>query len=165
VAPEREGGAEAAVVSIRKYTSADLAAVLSICRQSPEAAQWSEKGFGQAASSGQLILIAQVATDVSAGARICGFLVARVVAGEAELLNMAVDSAHRRKVLGSKLLAAAAKEAEALQVSRMYLEVRESNQAAISFYERHGFHKNGERAGYYENPTENAVLMEKKLTG
>ena len=40
-------------------------------------------------------------------------------------------AADRRKGLGSKLLAGAAKEAEALQASRMYLEVRESNEAAI----------------------------------
>jgi ribosomal-protein-alanine acetyltransferase len=163
VARERESGAEAAVVSIRKYASADLSAVLSVCRQSPEAAQWSENGFEQAASSGQVILMAEV--GIAAAARVCGFLVARVTVGEAELLNMAVDAADRRKGLGSKLLAGAAKEAEAQQASRMYLEVRESNEAAISFYERHGFRKNGQRAGYYLNPIENAVLMEKKLTG
>jgi ribosomal-protein-alanine acetyltransferase len=150
-------------VSIRKYSSADLSAVLSVCRQSPEAAQWSENGFEQAASSGQVMLVGEVGEG--AGARVCGFLVARIIAGEAELLNMAVDAADRRKGLGSKLLAGAAKEAEAPQASRMYLEVRESNHAAISFYERHGFRKNGQRAGYYQNPTENAVLMEKKLTG
>jgi ribosomal-protein-alanine acetyltransferase len=163
VAREGEGRTAAAAVSIRKYTSADLAAVLSICQQSPEAAQWSENGFEQAASSGQLMLVGEL--GAGAGARVCGFLVARVTAGEAELLNMAVDATDRRKGLGSKLLAGAAKEAAALRASRMYLEVRESNEAAISFYERHGFRKNGQRAGYYENPTENAVLMAKELTG
>jgi ribosomal-protein-alanine acetyltransferase len=161
---ERESGA-AAAVSIRKYASADLLAVLSVCRQSPEAAQWTNIGFEQAASSGQLILVAEGTADPLAESGVCGFLVARVVAGEVELLNMAVDAEHRRKGLGSKLLAAAAQEAEARQASRIYLEVRESNQAGISFYERHGFRKSGQRTGYYQNPTENAVLMGKKLTG
>lgn len=151
-------------MSIRKYSSSDLAAVFSISRRSPEAAQWTENGFEQAASSGQLILVAEGPAHGLNEARICGFLVARVVAGEAELLNIAVDAGNRRKGLGSKLLAAAAKEAAAQQAERMYLEVRESNQAAISFYERHGFRKNGQRTGYYKNPTEKAVLME-KLTG
>jgi ribosomal-protein-alanine acetyltransferase len=164
VAPEPKSGAEAAGLSIRKYGSGDLSAVLSVCRRSPEAAQWSEKGFKEAGSSGQLILVAEVAAGDSARARVCGFLVAGVVAGEAELLNMAVDTADRRKGLGSKLLAAAATEAARQQAQRMYLEVRESNLAAISFYEKHGFRKSGEREGYYKNPTENAVLME-KLTG
>jgi ribosomal-protein-alanine acetyltransferase len=150
----------------RKYASGDLEAILSICRRSPETAQWSDSGFEQAYLSGQMILVAEVAAEIPAevAARVCGFLVARVTAGEAELLNMAVGAADRRKGLGSKLLAAAAKEAEALQASRMYLEVRESNEAAISFYERHGFRKSGQRAGYYQNPAENAVLMEKRLT-
>jgi ribosomal-protein-alanine N-acetyltransferase len=165
VARKRDSGAEAAAVLIRKYATADLSAVFTVCRRSAEAAQWSEKGFEQAASSGQLILVAESAPDVSAAARICGFLVARVVSGEAELLNMAVDSGHRRKGLGSKLLAAAAKEAVGQRAKRIYLEVRESNQATISFYERHGFHRSGERTAYYKNPTENAVLMAKELTG
>jgi ribosomal-protein-alanine acetyltransferase len=162
VARERERAAEAGAVSIRKFASADLSAVLWVCRQSPEAAQWSENGFEQAASSGQFMLVGEVGGGRAA--RICGFLVARVVAGEAELLNMAAAPADRRKGLGSKLLAAAAKEAAGQQAKRMYLEVRESNHAAISFYERHGFCKNGQRAGYYQTPTENAVLMEKRLT-
>lgn len=147
---------------IRKYASTDLAAVLSISRSSPEAAQWTEDGFKQVASSGQLMLVGELGTG--AAARICGFLVVRVVAGEAELLNMAVDAKDRRKGLGSKLLAAAIREVGAQQAKRMYLEVRESNQAAISFYERHGFRKSGQRVNYYQNPTENALVME-KLTG
>lgn len=109
-----------------------------------------------------MMLVGEV--GAGAAARVCGFLVARVIAGEAELLNMAVDAKDRRKGLGSKLLAEAAKEAAAQQAKRMYLEVRESNQAAISFYELHGFRRNGKRAGYYQNPTENALVME-KLTG
>lgn len=147
---------------IREYASSDLEAVLSICRNSPEAAQWTEAGFEQAAASGQMMLVGEV--GVGAAARVGGFLVARVIAGEAELLNMAVDAKDRRKGLGSKLLAEAAKAAAAQQAKRMYLEVRESNQAAISFYQRHGFGKNGQRTGYYQNPTENALVME-KLTG
>lgn len=158
-----EIGPETAGTVIRKYASRDLEEILAICRRSPEAAQWSESAFEHAALSGQVILVAEV--GIAAAARVCGFLVARVTDGEAELLNMAVDAGHRRKRLGTKLLAAAGKEADALLASRMYLEVRESNEAAISFYDRHGFRKNGQRAGYYQNPTENAVLMEKKVTG
>ena len=50
-------------------------------------------------------------------------------------------------------------------VSRVYLEVRESNAAATMFYEKHGFRKKGTRNGYYRNPDEAAVLLERKLTG
>jgi ribosomal-protein-alanine acetyltransferase len=158
----QEGEAGSNAVSIRKYASRDLAVLLSVCRRAPEAAQWTEDGFQQAVSSGQVMLVAEVGTGEAA--RFCGFLVARAVAGEVELLNMAVDAVDRRKGLGSKLLAAAAKEVAWRQAKRIHLEVRESNQVAISFYGRHGFRKSGERRSYYQNPTENAVLMEKKLT-
>lgn len=165
--PGSEDGSETAGTATRKYASGDLETILSICRRCPEAAQWSENAFEQAYLSGQMILVAEVAAEIPAEAatRVCGFLVARVTVGEAELLNMGVDAADRRKGLGSKLLAAAVKEAEALHASRMLLEVRKSNHAAISFYEQHGFRKSGQRAGYYQNPIENAALMEKKLTG
>ena len=46
-----------------------------------------------------------------------------------------------------------------------YLEVRESNTGAISFYEKQGFSKTGLRKAYYRNPDEAAVTMEKKLAG
>ncbi len=50
-------------------------------------------------------------------------------------------------------------------VSRLFLEVRESNKGGIAFYEKHGFLKTGRRAGYYHHPDEAAIVMEKKLTG
>ncbi len=155
---QSEPAAEIAAVRIRNYSPADLGTVMSICRNSPEAAQWTENGFVEADLSGQVILVAEFA------ARICGFLAARVTAGEAELLNMAIEPAFRRKGAGSKLLAAAETIAASQKGERMYLEVRESNQGAISFYEGHGFREAGKRVAYYRDPTDNAVLMEKKLT-
>ena len=44
----------------------------------------------------------------------------------------------------------------------MFLEVRESNLPAISFYESLGFRKTGRREGYYQNPPEAALILEKK---
>ena len=45
----------------------------------------------------------------------------------------------------------------------MGLEVRESNLAAISLYEKHGFERVGLRKNFYEQPRENAVLYTKQL--
>jgi len=50
-------------------------------------------------------------------------------------------------------------------VQAVFLEVRESNLPAISFYEKHRFIKNGRRPAYYQHPTEAAVLMMRELTG
>jgi ribosomal-protein-alanine acetyltransferase len=143
--------------TIRRYQPGDSEAVSEICRHSPEAAQWPKETYDQAHSSGQLLLIAEL------NGQICGFLVARIAGNEAEILNAAVDTAHRRQGVGTALLEAAVTTAQARDAKNVYLEVRESNSAAISFYSQHGFQKTAERRQYYSRPTENAVVM-KKLT-
>jgi ribosomal protein S18 acetylase RimI-like enzyme len=71
---------------------------------------------------------------------------------------------HRRKGEGTRLLGAVLGEFSSGGGKSVYLEVRESNTGAISFYEKHGFAKTGLRKGYYRAPDEGAVTMEKKLT-
>ena len=144
--------------TVRRYQPGDGEAVSEICRQSPQAAQWSKESYDQAHSCGQIILTAEL------NGQVCGFLVARIIGDEAEILNMAVDKLHRRHGIGSGLLTAAISAAQVQNAQNIYLEVRESNSAAISFYGQHGFEKASERRGYYSRPTENAVVM-KKLTG
>jgi ribosomal-protein-alanine N-acetyltransferase len=143
---------------VRPYQAGDSQAVSELCRQSPQAAQWSEESYEQAHASGQIVLVAEINDQIR------GFLVARIAGDEAEILNAAVDAAHRRKGMGSALLSAAISVAQAHNAKNLYLEVRESNRAAIAFYVSHDFAKTGHRRGYYSSPTENAVVM-KKLTG
>jgi len=142
---------------VRRYQLGDGEAVSQICRQSPQAAQWSKESYDQAYSSGQIVL------TVEPNGQVCGFLVARIIGDEAEILNMAVDKPHRRHGIGSTLLNAAISAAQAKNAKTIYLEVRESNSGAISFYGQHGFEKASERRGYYSRPTENAVVMKKRL--
>jgi ribosomal-protein-alanine N-acetyltransferase len=146
-------------VIVRKYVPADAEGISAISQQAPEAAQWSPGGYEGAVRAGQLVLVAESKRTVS------GFMVCRFAAGEGEILNLAVTPAERRKGVGSRMLAVAVDEAGANRVERMYLEVRESNRVAIAFYENHGFAKSGVRRNYYQSPTENALVMEKKLTG
>jgi ribosomal-protein-alanine N-acetyltransferase len=155
--PESEQQRQATPFKVRPFQLGDTEAISEVCRHSPEAAQWPKESYNQAHSSGQIVLIADI------NCQICGFLVARVTGDEAEILNMAVDTVHRRKRIGSTLLSAAISAAQAQSAKDIYLEVRESNSAAISFYRQHGFEKTSERRGYYSSPTENAVVM-KKLT-
>jgi len=157
MSPESEPHLPVPPFEIRPYQPGDSEAVSEICRQSPQAAQWPKESYDQSHSSGQVVLIGEIA------GQICGFLVARITGDEAEILNTAVDTAHRRKGLASALLAAATSAAWQQMVKNIYLEVRESNRAAIAFYVKHGFAKTGERRGYYNRPTENAIVM-KKLT-
>ncbi len=145
-------------IKVRAYRPGDGEAISEICRRCPQAAQWPQESYGKAHSLGQIVLIAQV------NGQVCGFLVARVTGDEAEILNTAVDPTHRRSGIGSLLLTTAISEAQARNAKNIYLEVRESNSAAIAFYSRHGFAKTAQRCAYYSSPTENAVVM-KKLTG
>ena len=83
--PQSEPQLSATVPKVRPYQPGDSEAVFEICRQSPEAAQWTKESYEQAHSSGQIVLIAEI------NAQVCGFLVARITADEAEILNTAVD--------------------------------------------------------------------------
>jgi ribosomal-protein-alanine N-acetyltransferase len=146
-------------VIVRKYLPAHAEGISAISGKSPEAGQWSPASYQEAVRAAQLVLVAEIGGSVS------GFVVCRFVAGEGEILNVAVAPSHRREGVGSRLLAEVMEEAKAKRVQRVYLEVRESNGTAITFYEKHGFAKSGCRKNYYRYPTENAVFMEKKLTG
>ena len=147
---------------IREYAQGDSPVINALAKLAPEAAQWSASGFEQAAEFGQTILVAE---DGVKGRGIRGFLVSRFIGPEGEILNLVVASSSRRKGVGSRLLAAVMADAKTKNVERVYLEVRESNGAAISLYAKHGFEKTGQRTNYYRDPTENAVVLEKKLTG
>ena len=85
------------------------------------------------------------------------------VEDEAEITNLAVAAGERRRGIGGGLLDRLIGNAERSGVKRIYLEVRESNDAAIALYSSRGFYKIGCRRGYYRLPKEDAVLMMKEI--
>jgi ribosomal-protein-alanine N-acetyltransferase len=97
--------------------------------------------------------------------KVSGFLIGRQVGDEAEVLNLAVAVESRRMGKGGALLRAAVAKFRKRGVSRVFLEVRESNATGIAFYEKRGFSKTGRREGYYRDPSEAAIVMERKLKG
>ena len=151
---------EQAAATIRVFLPADAAAATEILKGSPEASQWTEWGFRELL--GWRGVLALVRED---DRKVIGFIIGRQVGGEAEILNAAVIVARRRRGEGGALLKAVMDEFRARRVSRVFLEVRESNEAGIAFYQKHGFSKTGRRAGYYRDPDEAAIVMEMKLAG
>jgi len=148
------------VATIRAFGEAHAATAAEILRGSPEAAQWTELGFRELLGwRGMLALVSEEDGKVN------GFIIGRQAAEEAEILNLAVIPAKRRRGEGGALLEAALDEFRARPVSRVFLEVRESNEGAMAFYARHGFSKSGRRLGYYHDPEEAAIVMELKLGG
>jgi ribosomal-protein-alanine N-acetyltransferase len=79
-----------------------------------------------------------------------GFVLARMAAAEAEILTIAVRLRHERKALGWRLMRAAIREAHDRGTEEMFLEVDETNAAALGLYRTLGFRKVGERKAYYD---------------
>ena len=155
-----EAKREPAEGMIRAFRAEDASAVTAIAADTPEAANWAESSYREA-----LNWAGVVAVICEGEGKVTGFIIGRRVGYEAEILNLAVARARRRRGEGGALLHAAMDEFRAHGVSRVFLEVRESNESGIAFYEKHGFSERGRRAGYYHNSDEAAVLMEMNLAG
>ena len=97
--------------------------------------------------------------QVSVHRVVLGFVVLRRMGDEGELLRIAVDKAVRRCGVADMLMCAALRNAGEFCQNSIYLEVRSSNEAAISLYKKHGFTYVRQRKRYYDNPVEDAVVM------
>jgi len=97
--------------------------------------------------------------------RVVGYLVLRIIADEAHLMNIAVDRPWRGKGMGKAMLRFAIDLCSQKGVTSLWLEVRESNHAAIALYRKMGFVLVGRRRRYYQDTGEDALLMELFLGG
>lgn len=115
---------------------------------------WSLRDFTETLARGLVVLVAVEADD-----RVVGFLVARQMADEGEILNVGVTPARRRAGVGRALVAQGLEHLYALGARQVYLEVRESNHAARALYRGFGFTEVARRARYYRRPVEDAILL------
>ena len=92
-----------------------------------------------------------------------GFILARVIAGEAEILTLAVAPEQRRQGFARSLLEAALAEARRRGATEIFLEVAEENAAASSLYASAGFAQAGIRRDYYGLGA-SALLLRRDLT-
>ncbi|MBP9184390.1 MAG: GNAT family N-acetyltransferase [Fuscovulum sp.] len=122
-------------------TPADLAALHARCFRTPP--PWSAADFAAFVADPLAFLL--VEGDA-------GFLLGRAVAGEAELLTLAVAPESCRLGLGRRLVARFVYQAQLRQAQRAFLEVSAENPAAIALYDSAGFRAEGRRRGYYATP-------------
>jgi [ribosomal protein S18]-alanine N-acetyltransferase len=102
---------------------------------------------------------------LQAGEPPAGFIVARALAGEAEILTLAVAVHARRQGLGRLLVEAAAHTAAGAGAASMWLEVAEDNAGAQGLYAAAGFQLVGRRRAYYSRPggAVDALVLQRRL--
>jgi len=91
-----------------------------------------------------------------------GFLIAALIADEAEIYEIVIAPAHRRRGLGQALMAVLMSQAKAAGARNIHLEVAADNAAARALYDGCGFQAAGRRKGYYKysnGTTADAILM------
>ena len=142
--------------TIRPAKKEDIATLVCLEQSAPSAAHWTTEAYeaiGRDDAPPRIVLIAE-----NADCKLCGFVAARIVADECEIENIAVKTSELRQGIGSALLEELARIARSRGILRLILEVRESNSGARGLYETVGFQPDGERAAYYSDPVENAIL-------
>jgi len=90
------------------------------------------------------------------------FAVWQKAGDECELLSIAVMKRNRKKGYAKLLMEHAHNQFKRVGVSKFFLEVRESNEPAISLYKKFGYEKIAERRGYYSN-SEKAIVMSMQI--
>jgi ribosomal-protein-alanine acetyltransferase len=146
------------MVRLRPATPADLAAILAI-EHAVFTDPWAPTSFES--EFGDPYGWFHVAVDEDG--TVVGYAMARFVAGEGEVMNIAVVPARRGQGVGGTLLDASLAAATAAECDAMWLEVRVSNGSARRLYESRGFVLVGRRRGYYRRPVEDALVLRRPL--
>ena len=138
---------------IRQMQLCDLDEVCAI-ENASFSIPWSRNSFSEALADESNFLFVCVADG-----SVIGYADTWCVLDEATITNIAVKEEFRGRGIGAMLLKEALDEAKRRDIAAVTLEVRKSNASAIRLYEKFGFESAGIRPGYYEKPTEDAIIM------
>ena len=139
------------IVDAEKGHTAEIAALERICFSCP----WSQEQLVNQLKGEHHEFLAAIDEK---GA-VVGYAGMMYVLDEGYISNVAVAPEYRGTGIGDALISGMLDRAEGKEFSFVTLEVRESNEAAISLYKKHDFVLAGRRKGYYESPREDALLM------
>ena len=144
-------------IELRRLGLADLRAIEAIERRSYPT-PWSRSMFAGELAKPSSICLGAFEADTEES-KLCGYLVVSRYVDAWHVMNVAVDPDHRGRGIAMMLLDRLF-ELTADDARRGYtLEVRVSNEPAISLYERLGFRSRGLRRGYYTDNREDALIM------
>jgi ribosomal-protein-alanine N-acetyltransferase len=91
--------------------------------------------------------------------KIIGYVIYWHLQNEVQISNIAISPDYRQLGVGENVLKKILHEVYRKGAEFVFLEVRPSNQAARSLYNKLGFKILGLRKGYYRNPAEDAIVM------
>ena len=142
------------------FREADARDISALCALEEEcfSSPWSERAFCESFGSPSASFFV-----CEADGEIVGYVGCVRVLDECSITNVAVTSRHRRRGIAHALLDMLERAVYALGVRYVYLEVRVSNAAAISVYERRGYTLEGVRRHFYTMPVEDAYVYKKQL--
>lgn len=140
--------------SFRPMREEDLAAVMAIEEVAYDF-PWTYGIFADCLRAGYVCWVMTLDDAV------IGYGILSCAVGEAHILNICIGGPHRRAGFGRRLLARLTDLARWYQSEKMFLEVRPSNYAALSMYQRSGFRVVGRRPNYYPDhgEREDALIM------
>ena len=144
------------MITIERMNNTHIASVAKLEREN-FSMPWSERVL-----TGELQNILSLWLVALHDGEVIGYVGAQIVPDEADMMNIAVSSAHRRKGIARMLILELLDRLQVQGVRSLSLEVRVSNLAAISLYEGLGFTQVGRRPGYYKMPKEDALILRKE---
>ena len=115
---------------------------------------WSRTMF-----AGELVKSSSISLGAFRQERLIGYLIVSRYVDAWHVMNLAVETAWRRRGVATQLLEELFARTEGTAERGYTLEVRPSNPAAISLYEKLGFQARGVRRGYYLDDHEDAPIM------
>ena len=127
---------------------------------------WSEEELSRLLADHPVVQCLVARSTAVRAKRISGFIILRIAGGEAEILTLAVNPIDRRRGLGRMLVEEATRRAYRERAESVFLEVDESNRAAVSLYRALGFEMVGQRSSYYQKddaPPGTALVMRLRL--
>ena len=132
---------------------AQVAALEKLCFSDP----WSENSVASELNNPLSLWL--VALD---GERLAGYVGSQTVMDESDMMNLAVHPDCRKQGTATALIVGLVEELAKRGSRCLTLEVRASNENAISVYRKLGFQEVGRRKNYYRNPREDALILRKE---
>jgi ribosomal-protein-alanine N-acetyltransferase len=141
---------------IRKAVRSDIPKVMEI-EKSLFSDPWDERLFLDALDSEGKHFFVSMLDDLA------GYVIFEIVLDEGHITNLAVAPGRQRKGIATQLVGKVVDLAKGLKMREIFLEVRQSNEAAKGLYSKFGFREIGRRKAYYPRANEDALVLSLKL--